>query len=68
MSFCFPDAFNSASGFMKTRLMNILIQLRKCINHPYLFDGNASEKLKVLHLDLIFQKLIIFSVFSVGFF
>ena len=23
----------------KTRLMNILIQLRKCINHPYLFDG-----------------------------
>lgn len=37
------DAFNSASGFMKTRLMNILIQLRKCINHPYLFDGVEPE-------------------------
>lgn len=46
------DAFNSASGFMKTRLMNILIQLRKCINHPYLFDGNASEKLKVLFIQI----------------
>lgn len=47
-----PDAFNSASGFIKTRLMNILIQLRKCINHPYLFDGNASEKLKVLFIQI----------------
>jgi SWI/SNF-related matrix-associated actin-dependent regulator of chromatin subfamily A member 5 len=23
----------------KTRLQNIVMQLRKCCNHPYLFDG-----------------------------
>lgn len=23
----------------KTNLNNILVQLRKCCNHPYLFDG-----------------------------
>ncbi|XP_027059374.1 chromodomain-helicase-DNA-binding protein 1-like isoform X2 [Pocillopora damicornis] len=63
------DAFNSASGFMKTRLMNILIQLRKCINHPYLFDGvepepfelgehlvDASGKLRIIDQLLIFLK------------
>ena len=27
----------------KTRLMNILMQLRKCVNHPYLFDGVEPE-------------------------
>ena len=27
----------------KTRLMNILVQLRKCVNHPYLFDGIEPE-------------------------
>ena len=35
----FLDAFNSPGGSVKTRLMNILMQLRKCVNHPYLFDG-----------------------------
>ena len=23
--------------------MNILVQLRKCVNHPYLFDGAEPE-------------------------
>jgi len=42
----FPlDAFNSTGGTSKTRLMNILIQLRKCVNHPYLFDGKFSSYL-----------------------
>ncbi|PFX20700.1 Chromodomain-helicase-DNA-binding protein 1-like [Stylophora pistillata] len=63
------EAFNSTSGFMKTRLMNILIQLRKCINHPYLFDGvepepfelgehlvDASGKLRIIDQLLIFLK------------
>ncbi|XP_061744943.1 chromodomain-helicase-DNA-binding protein 1-like isoform X2 [Nerophis ophidion] len=27
----------------KTRLLNILIQLRKCVDHPYLFDGVEPE-------------------------
>lgn len=37
------DAVNGASGTGKkegkTRLLNIVMQLRKCCNHPYLFDG-----------------------------
>ncbi|CAH3198531.1 unnamed protein product [Porites evermanni] len=37
------DAFNSPGGTSKTRLMNILTQLRKCVNHPYLFDGVEPE-------------------------
>lgn len=35
------DAVNGANGKResKTRLLNIVMQLRKCCNHPYLFDG-----------------------------
>ncbi|KAI8096387.1 SNF2 family N-terminal domain-containing protein [Halteromyces radiatus] len=37
------DAINGAPGSGKregkTRLLNIVMQLRKCCNHPYLFDG-----------------------------
>ncbi|VEU22047.1 DEKNAAC103044 [Brettanomyces naardenensis] len=35
------DAVNGANGKKesKTRLLNIAMQLRKCCNHPYLFDG-----------------------------
>ncbi|KAK9722597.1 chromatin remodeling complex Adenosinetriphosphatase [Basidiobolus ranarum] len=36
------DAVNGAVGNKKgskNRLMNIVMQLRKCCNHPYLFDG-----------------------------
>ncbi|KAI6171188.1 Transcription activator [Aphelenchoides bicaudatus] len=33
------DIVNSAGKVEKTRLMNILMHLRKCCNHPYLFDG-----------------------------
>ncbi|KXS19390.1 hypothetical protein M427DRAFT_120389 [Gonapodya prolifera JEL478] len=35
------DAVNGAVGdrTAKTRLLNIVMQLRKCCNHPYLFDG-----------------------------
>jgi len=63
------DAFNSPGGSMKTRLMNILMQLRKCVNHPYLFDGvepepfelgehlvDASGKLQVIDQLLVFLK------------
>lgn len=35
-----PDAFGNEQG-NKTRLMNILMQLRKCVDHPYLFDGES---------------------------
>lgn len=35
------DAVNGANGKkeLKTRLLNIVMQLRKCCNHPYLFEG-----------------------------
>nr|XP_015217259.1 PREDICTED: chromodomain-helicase-DNA-binding protein 1-like isoform X2 [Lepisosteus oculatus] len=36
------DAFENKQG-SKTRLLNILMQLRKCVNHPYLFDGVEPE-------------------------
>ena len=32
-------ALNSLGGPDKVRLLNILMQLRKVCNHPYLFDG-----------------------------
>lgn len=34
----FSEAFGNEQG-NKTRLLNILMQLRKCVDHPYLFDG-----------------------------
>nr|CAD2138859.1 unnamed protein product [Meloidogyne enterolobii] len=33
------DILNSSGKVEKARLMNILMHLRKCTNHPYLFDG-----------------------------
>lgn len=35
------DAVNGANGKKesRTRLLNIVMQLRKCCNHPYLFEG-----------------------------
>ncbi|XP_003747940.1 chromatin-remodeling complex ATPase chain Iswi [Galendromus occidentalis] len=33
------DVVNGAGKVDKMRLLNILMQLRKCCNHPYLFDG-----------------------------
>lgn len=33
------DVLNGAGKVEKMRLLNILMQLRKCCNHPYLFDG-----------------------------
>ena len=32
-------ALNSLGGAGRVRLLNILMQLRKCCNHPYLFNG-----------------------------
>ncbi|KAG5684431.1 hypothetical protein PVAND_013665 [Polypedilum vanderplanki] len=33
------DIVNGAGKVEKMRLQNILMQLRKCVSHPYLFDG-----------------------------
>ena len=35
-----PESF-ATDGPSRMRLMNILMQLRKCVNHPYLFDGES---------------------------
>lgn len=39
----FETRANQAGGGGSPRLMNILMQLRKCVNHPYLFDGVEPE-------------------------
>ncbi|KAK5942442.1 chromatin remodeling complex Adenosinetriphosphatase [Knufia obscura] len=65
------DAVNGAGGKResKTRLLNIVMQLRKCCNHPYLFDGaepgppyTTDEHLvenagKMIILDKILKKM-----------
>ena len=33
------DIVNGAGMAEKIRLLNMLMQLRKCTNHPYLFNG-----------------------------
>ena len=38
------DIVNGAGKTDKMRLLNILMQLRKCSNHPYLFDGAEPGK------------------------
>lgn len=37
------DVFDSETSVSRTRLLNLLQQLRKCVNHPYLFDGVEPE-------------------------
>ena len=38
------DIVNGAGKTEKMRLQNILMQLRKCCNHPYLFDGAEVDR------------------------
>lgn len=62
------DAINGKGGD-RVRLLNILMQLRKCCNHPYLFDGMEDRSLdpfgdhvvtncgKLALLDLLLPRL-----------
>ena len=43
MSLLYVDAFETENTTSRTRLLNLLVQLRKCVNHPYLFDGVEPE-------------------------
>ncbi len=43
-AFFATEAFENPHQTTKTRLMNILMQLRKCVNHPYLFDGQCGRE------------------------
>lgn len=49
------DKFNALGGVDKVRLLNILMQLRKVCNHPYLFEGNPflSSSISSLGVTLI---------------
>lgn len=49
------DVVNGAGKSDKMRLLNILMQLRKCTNHPYLFDGAEPGTYKYLCLQMIQQ-------------
>ncbi|KAL1772684.1 chromodomain-helicase-DNA-binding protein 1-like isoform X1 [Sigmodon hispidus] len=40
------DAFENETA-KKVRLQNILMQLRKCVDHPYLFDGVEPEPFEI---------------------
>ncbi|XP_043928021.1 chromodomain-helicase-DNA-binding protein 1-like isoform X2 [Protopterus annectens] len=42
-----PSAFESVESGKKASLLNVLIQLRKCVNHPYLFDGVEPEPFEI---------------------
>lgn len=57
------DAVNGANGKKesKTRLLNIVMQLRKCCNHPYLFEGAEPGPPFTTDEHLVFnsQKMII---------
>ena len=47
------DMLNSAGKMDKMRLLNILMQLRKCCNHPYLFDGAEPGPLYTTDMHLV---------------
>ena len=44
------DVVNGAGKSDKMRLLNILMQLRKCTNHPYLFDGAEPGTCRYLNI------------------
>ncbi len=45
------DLVNGAGKLEKMRLLNILMQLRKCCNHPYLFEGAEPGKITLYSGD-----------------
>ena len=62
------DVLNAMMGGSRTRMLNILMQLRKCANHPYLFEGaeqppfTTDERLiqnsgKMVLLDKLLRRL-----------
>ncbi|KAK2144952.1 hypothetical protein LSH36_716g01015 [Paralvinella palmiformis] len=54
------EVFENPSKITKTRLLNILVQLRKCVGHPYLFDGVEPEPFQLgEHLVEASGKLVI---------
>jgi len=51
------DVVNGAGKSDKMRLLNILMQLRKCCNHPYLFDGAEPGIIVIVIIIIIYSLL-----------
>jgi SWI/SNF-related matrix-associated actin-dependent regulator of chromatin subfamily A member 5 len=49
------DSITSTSGKNKTAILNIVMQLRKCCGHPYLFEGVEDRTLDPLGEHLVFN-------------
>ena len=44
------DVLNAMMGGSRTRMLNILMQLRKCANHPHLFEAPSSRAPREWHV------------------
>ena len=55
------DVVNGAGKSDKMRLLNILMQLRKCSNHPYLFDGAEPGKLELINWEIQSLEIFVFT-------
>ena len=55
------SSINAAPGTTRSAVLNIVMQLRKCCNHPYLFDGVEDRSLDPLgdHLWLNCGKMVL---------
>ena len=49
------ESITSSAGKNKTAILNIVMQLRKCCGHPYLFDGVEDRTLDPLGEHLVFN-------------
>jgi len=49
------ESITSSAGKNKTAILNIVMQLRKCCGHPYLFDGVEDRTLDPLGEHLVFD-------------
>ena len=58
------DIVNGAGKLEKMRLQNILMQLRKCCNHPYLFDGAEPGPPYTTDEHLVISLTLLFSLFN----
>lgn len=62
------DVVNRVGKLAKMQLLNILMQLRKCCNHPYLFDGAEPGVCYCVYLsDYSFHWVVNFSLLSPSF-
>lgn len=61
------DIVNGAGKLEKMRLQNILMQLRKCCNHPYLFDGAEPGPPYTTDEHIVSYSLFFFFTFAVLF-